>query len=86
VAEITAQDVIARIEPIMRDIFDEYSGPVDAALDARAVPQWDSLSHIELIVAVEKAFGLSFATAEIGRMGNLGDLAELVVRKARATP
>jgi acyl carrier protein len=80
---VTPAEVIARIEPIMRDLFDEYDGPVTANLTAKDIEQWDSLANVQLIVMVEKAFGLKFATSDIGNMKNLGALAELVVAKAR---
>lgn len=75
------QDVFARIEPLFRDLFDEYDGPITAALDARAVEQWDSLANIQLVVMVEKAFGVRFSTQEIAKLANLGELAALVGEK-----
>jgi acyl carrier protein len=79
---LTPAEVIARIEPIMRDLFDEYEGPITANLTAKDVPQWDSLANVQLIVMVEKAFGVMFASSDIGAMKNLGALAEHVVAKA----
>ena len=80
---MTLAEAIARIEPIFRDLFDEYDGPVAANLTARDVEQWDSLANIQLVVMVEKAFGIRFAAADIKSMKTLGTLAELVVAKSR---
>jgi acyl carrier protein len=80
---VTPTEVIARIEPIMRDLFDEYEGPVTANLTAKDVPQWDSLANVQLLVMVEKAFGVRFASSEVGAMKDLGELADLIVAKAR---
>jgi len=80
---VTPAEAIARIEPIVRDLFDEYDGPVTASLTARDVEQWDSLANVQLIVMVERAFGVKFASTEIKSMKNLGALAELVVAKSR---
>jgi acyl carrier protein len=74
-------NIIARIEPLFRDLFDEYDGPVTAELDARSVEQWDSLANIQLVIMVEKAFGIRFSTQEIARLANLGELATLVAEK-----
>jgi acyl carrier protein len=79
---VTAAEVIARIEPIMRDLFDEYDGPVTATLTAKDVEQWDSVANVQLIVMVEKAFGVRFAISDLGTMKNLGALADLVVKRA----
>ena len=49
----------------------------------RDVEQWDSLANIQLVVMVEKAFGIRFAAADIKSMKTLGTLAELVVAKSR---
>jgi acyl carrier protein len=80
---MTQDDVIGRIEPILRDLFDEYQGPVTAALTAKDVEQWDSLANVQLMVMVEMAFGIKFATTEVTSLGNLGELAALVLRKTQ---
>ncbi|HEX3406090.1 MAG TPA: acyl carrier protein [Caulobacteraceae bacterium] len=81
--DMTQDEVIGRIEPILRDLFDEYDGPVTAALTAKDVEQWDSLANVQLMVMVEVAFGIRFATTEVTSLKNLGDLADLVLRKAQ---
>ena len=80
---MTSAEIIVRFEPIMRDLFDEYSGPITAALTANDIEQWDSLANIQLVVMVEKAFSVKFAIAEITRLRDLGALADLVASKVR---
>ncbi len=75
-------EVLRRCEPIFRDLFDEYEGTVTPDLTANDVEQWDSLSHVQLIVMVEKEFGIRFTTAEITDLKDLGALAKLVAAKA----
>ena len=41
---------------------------------AADVPQWDSLNHIQLILAVESAFNIRFRNTEIAAFQNVGDL------------
>lgn len=48
---------------------------------ADQVPGWDSISHIRLVLEVEKVFKIRFRTQEIGKMQNVGDLADLVLEK-----
>ncbi len=79
---MTPADVLVRIEPIFRDLFDEYDGPVTAALSAKDVAQWDSLANVQLVVMVEKAFRIKFSVGEIGGLKDLGALAELVAKRA----
>jgi acyl carrier protein len=48
---------------------------------AAEVPGWDSLSHVNVVSAVETHFGVRFKNAEILRLSNLGDLQRLVNSK-----
>ena len=52
-------------------------------LSAKDVDGWDSLTHIRVILTVEKAFKIKFFTSEIGKLENVGELVKLI--KARAT-
>lgn len=74
--------IYARMEQIFEDVFDEASIKVTPELTAKDVDGWDSLTHIRLILTVEKAFKIKFSTSEIGKLGNVGDLVALI--KARA--
>ena len=48
---------------------------------ASQVPGWDSLNHINVIVAVERHFRVRFSSLEILKLANLGDLQRLIDRK-----
>ena len=74
--------IYARLAEIFQDVFDEDSIKVTPELSARDVDGWDSLTHIRLILTVEKAFKIKFSTSEIGKLENVGDLVTLI--KARA--
>lgn len=49
--------------------------------NALNTPNWDSMRHIELMLAVEIAFGVSFDMSEMVSMQNLGDMRQLLVQK-----
>ncbi len=74
--------IYARLTDIMEDVFDDDSIVAAPALSAKDVDGWDSLTHIRLILTVEKAFKVKFSTSEIGKMQTVGDLVTLI--KARA--
>jgi acyl carrier protein len=74
--------IYARLTQIFEDVFDEDSIKVTPELTAKDVDGWDSLTHIRLILTVEKAFKIKFSTSEIGKLENVGDLVSLI--KARA--
>jgi acyl carrier protein len=48
---------------------------------ANSVPGWDSLKHIEVIAAIERAYAVRFKTLEVLRLKNIGDLQRLVDSK-----
>jgi acyl carrier protein len=48
---------------------------------AAEIPGWDSLSHANVILAIEKAFGVRFSNVEVLKLNNLGDLQRLLDSK-----
>ena len=76
--------ILKKLEQIIRELFDDYSGPVTPALSARDVEQWDSLGHIQLMVMIEKVFGIRFDLDEVRRLPNLGELVALIRSRTRA--
>ena len=75
--------ITERLTPIFRDIFDREDLTPTPTLTARDVPEWDSLSHIRLIVAVEKEFGIKFALGELQSLQNVGEMIALIEKKCR---
>jgi acyl carrier protein len=67
-----------RLTNIFEEVFDDESIRVTAELSADDVAGWDSLTHIRLMVTIEKAFKIKFSTAEIGRLENVGELVALI--------
>jgi acyl carrier protein len=74
-------DIYARLTEIIQDFFDDDSITATPALSANDVDGWDSLTHIRLMLTVEKAFNVKFSTSEIGKMEKVGDLVTII--KAR---
>ena len=70
--------IYSRLTQVFEDVFDDDSIQVTAALSARDVDGWDSLTHIRLILTIEKAFKVKFSTSEIGKLENVGDLVSLI--------
>ena len=48
---------------------------------AAEVPGWDSLTHVAILAAVEKEYGIRFRSLEVLRLKNVGELQALVNRK-----
>lgn len=73
--------ISSRVVEIMREVFDNDDIQYRDDLTAEQVEGWDSLSHIRLMVAVEKEFGVRFTGAEMEQLANLGALVDLLERK-----
>ena len=65
-------DLRERLQEVFQSVFDDADLVLRDEMTARDVAGWDSLTHINLIIAVEQAFGITFATVEISRMKEPG--------------
>jgi acyl carrier protein len=65
-------DVIKKLNVVFCEVFDNDSLVIDETTTADSIEEWDSLGHITLILAVEKAFNIRFKTAEIAETKNPG--------------
>lgn len=72
---------IEKIQDIFRDIFDDDLLIISPDTSADDIEDWDSLSHINLIVSVEKEFNIKFALGEIQSLNNIGEMMKLVEGK-----
>jgi acyl carrier protein len=81
---MTSEDLYAKLTPIFRDVFDDESLVPKAGMTAADVESWDSLSNIRLIVEIEQRFKISFTTAEITGLANVGELVGVIQRKLAA--
>jgi acyl carrier protein len=74
--------VYAKLTGIFHDLFDDDDLVLRADLTAEDVDGWDSLSHIRLVLAVQKAFGVKFSASEIGKLKNVGEFVDLIRSKS----
>jgi len=71
-------EVKQRLTEIFRDVFDDPKLQLSESMTAADVDGWDSLSHINLIVQVEKAFKIKLSTAAVRDLKNVGDFIALI--------
>lgn len=70
-----------RLQQLMRELFDDEDLEIRDDQTAEEIPEWDSLAHVRLIVAVEKEFGVRFTAAEVGDIDTVGALIRLTESK-----
>lgn len=73
-------EIYEKLSEIFSDVFDEEI-TVTADTSSANIEDWDSLSHITLISAIEDAFGMHFSMKEVLGMANVGELAEIVAAR-----
>jgi acyl carrier protein len=76
-------DLQERLTSTFRKVFQDPAMEVSRSMTAADVEDWDSLNHINLIVAIEREFKIKFTTAEVAGLKNAGDLMDLILRKAQ---
>jgi acyl carrier protein len=72
---------IGALTEIMRDVFDDDDITPTETMTADDVEAWDSLSHIRLLVSIEKRFNIKFTNAEVEKLRNVGDLLRAIEAK-----
>ena len=83
---MTQDDIWNRLTNTFRDTFEDDSLTIREQTSAADIPDWDSLRHIELLVAVEQQFRVRFNTGEVAGLKNVGEMVELIARKQRDVP
>ena len=78
---MTREEVYEELNGVFQDVFDDESIVVNDETTANDSEDWDSLEHINLIVSVEKKFGVKFNIGEVHSMQKVGDMVTLILAK-----
>ncbi|MBW8812429.1 MAG: acyl carrier protein [Caulobacterales bacterium] len=81
---MSSAEILNELREIMIDVFDVDDLEVTPATTAEDVEEWDSLSHVRLVVAVERKFKIKFKNSEIEALKSVGDLVNLIEAKTAA--
>ncbi|WP_326981871.1 acyl carrier protein [Chryseobacterium sp. MYb264] len=74
-------EILAKLTTIFHDELDNDEIVLHFETTADDIEEWDSLSHIQLIVAVEKAFKVRFTSSEIQSWNNVGEMIDCILSK-----
>lgn len=77
-------EITAKVADLMEDIFDVDDLVYSDSLSAADIEEWDSLSNIRFVVALEKEFGVRFNNAEIAALENVGQMVDLIEKMIAA--
>jgi acyl carrier protein len=69
---------LKQVEEIFRDQLDDESIKLTTETTTEDVDDWDSLTHIMLVVAIEKHFKIKFTSNEVLSWKNIGKMIECI--------
>lgn len=74
-------EILKQINEIFVDTLDNEDVVIEEATTAGDVDEWDSLTHIQLVVAIEKNFKIRFTSKEIQSWNNVGEMMDCIQEK-----
>ena len=77
------EKIRAKLTGVFQDVFDDDSIELADKTTADDIDGWDSLEHITLISAVEKAFKMRFTMKEVSGMKNVGEMMDILAERAK---
>jgi len=78
---MTQQEILSQVQEIFCDVLDIADLSLIQSTTSADIEEWDSLSHIQLVVAIEKHFGVKFTSEEILEWQNIGDMVKSIEEK-----
>ena len=80
---MTQEKIYELLNGVFQDVFDDEDIEVTAETTANDIEDWDSLEHINLVVAVEQCFQMKFTMGEVTGMKNVGEMVEIIKERAK---
>lgn len=78
------KEILEKLDVIFNDVLDpEKEVHLNERSCADDIEEWDSLSHIQLVVAIEKAFKIKFTSREIMKWRNVGEMVDTMLEKLK---
>ncbi len=76
---MSREEVYEKLNEAFRDVFDDESIEVNDSTTANDIEDWDSLEHINLIVAIENKFQIKFKMSEVTGLKNVGEMVDVIL-------
>jgi acyl carrier protein len=77
---LTSDAVYQRLNALFRDVLDDDALVLSADMTAKDVEGWDSMTNVQLMLGVEREFGLHLSAGQMQALHNVGDLVSAIVR------
>ena len=76
--------ILEKLTDIFRDVLDNEDINLNPQTTANDIGEWDSLNHIQLVVAIEKSYKIKFTASEIQNWNNVGEMVASINSKLSA--
>lgn len=74
------EELFEKVQEIFRDIFDDETLEITDATNSSDIDDWDSLNHINLVVAIEKEIGIKFSFEDLASLKNVGAMVDSIYK------
>ena len=81
---MTSSTTFEQLRGIASDIFGVPAQEITESSSPETIESWDSVQHLNLVLAMEEQFGVQFDPEEMDQMKNMGEIAGLLDKKQRA--
>ena len=77
------KEIYKNLDEVFQDVFDDDSIHVNDSTTADDIEDWDSLEHINLVVAIENKFEIKFNMNEVTSFKNVGEMVDIIVERLK---
>jgi acyl carrier protein len=81
---LNRNEILAKVRDCIAGILDQPDLKVTMRTTAEDVEGWDSFNHVNIVVAIETEFGISFKAAEVEELRAVGEIVTLIEKKLEA--
>ncbi|MBL8214280.1 MAG: acyl carrier protein [Bryobacterales bacterium] len=76
-----SENLYHRLRPLLADLFQLPADQISPASSPDTIESWDSMQHLNMVLALEQQFGIAFAPEEIEQLVNVELIADLLEEK-----
>lgn len=80
---MTKEKIYEGLNEVFQEVFDDETIVVKPETTADDIEDWDSLEHINLVVAIENYFNIKFNMNEVTTMKNVGEMVDIILERAK---
>lgn len=81
--KMSREEIYKELDEVFQDVFDDEDIHVEDSTTADDIEDWDSLEHINLVVAIENKFGIKFNMNEVTSLKNVGEMVDIIIERTK---